>query len=128
MKKPLILALLTLLVTPAFTQDYSDINNVIYDEINQLKEKGCSVNIKGIIAKEISENEYQIMIPHIGCNNSSEIGVESFILKRGTNGEWGNKQESKDTSIEKVTDYGGMASVTEHIEYTASKTETVVPK
>lgn len=123
MKKSGILLAIFLFSLNSYSQTFDTLSAAVQHDVNKLSEDGCTVNINGIIAREITNTHYEILIPFSECEDKPS--VKAYSVTKDSSGKWGNKTDLGDTSVEKVTNYGGMASVTEHIEYTSPKVETV---
>lgn len=120
MKKIFILGLGVYISSIAYAQD---VNSLVNYEISKLQANGCSVNQHGVIVNEISTNKYKVLIPYIDCNGDGKFEVLAGIYSHKSGDRW-IKEPAGDTNSEKITDYNGMASITERIEYTAPYTTT----
>lgn len=113
-KKIIFASMLGFLTCQSFAGELS--KNVIDREIKQLQENGCSVNVNGTISVEQEDGSSKVLIPYIDCNGDGKFQVKALTIDNN-----GNTNAAGDTSIEKIVDYDGMASVTEKIEYIAPK-------
>lgn len=127
MKKTIAIMMTALFSSVAFAQDAAKVDAAAAPEIKKLEEKGCSVNVTGIIAEDQPNGDLKVLIPYTGCKGDGKFGVVANVYSGYANGKWAKKKEAGKTDIERVTDFGGMASVTERIEYIPSKKEFVPP-
>lgn len=114
LKKTALVFSLSMISTILFAETGNSLAN---RQIEELENKGCSVNINGVI-KIQNENEVKILIPYTGCDEDNKIHISAYTYK---NNNWNNREISDDTSVEKITDYDGMATVTQKVEYIAPK-------